>query len=267
MAHADLPSINIGDPLYARTASAIRQMIADGGLPAGHKIDSESILADKLGVSRVTLRRAVELLVDDHLLVRRQGVGTFVASARLTYPMLGLHSTREDLRAHGVDTEAQIVHSIFRKPSVDERFRLSLSPGERVYRFTRRDLVNNKPISIAQCVLPNRVARKIDINLLNRFSTYELIERELGMRLTRAHQLMRADSAPLYVAQLLDVTVDSPIFVLDRITYDEFDAPVEWGVVSYPHDRVEYSVELSRQSSGSHETATHVAMRYSAASE
>src|SRR5262249_3180793 len=83
-----------GDPLYAQIASALRhRILVEEALSPGDAIPPERVLVDDFGVSRITLRRAIDLLVDEHILVRRRGLGTFVASPKVPYPLVGLHST------------------------------------------------------------------------------------------------------------------------------------------------------------------------------
>ena len=249
-------------PLYVRVAEAIRERVFELRLQPGDLVEPERVLVGELGVSRVTLRKAIDLLVSEHLLVRRQGVGTYVAATRVSYPLLGLHSTRDIARAHGLPVEVRIVEHGTRAASSEERARLELGRGERVLSFVRRDLVESKPVSVAECVLPERFAPALAREAVARHSTYELIEQEHGLQLTRARQTLRAEEASAKIARLLGLRRGRPIFVLDRVTYSARGEPVEWGLISYRHDGVECVVELRRQSGGRRESATDAVLRY-----
>lgn len=94
-------------------------------------------------------------------------------------------------------------------------------------------------------------------------STYQLLETRCGVRPTRIRQVVRAEMASESIAGLLAAQVDSPILVLDRITYTSDGTPVEWGLLAYRYDRIECSVELVRQVESRQERARLFEVRYS----
>jgi GntR family transcriptional regulator len=252
----------VGEPLYVRTAAEIRRRLPGLGLKPGDPIEPERVLVHELGVSRITLRRAIDLLVDEHLLVRRQGVGTFVASPKITYPLVGLHSTRDIARAHGLSLDVSILVYETGTATSEERDRLELRRGSSVLRFERCDAVAGNPISISACVLPATLADGITPEALVRHSTYELIESSHPVKVTSARQILRAAGASPRLARLLSVHRGAPVLILDRVTFDASGTPIEWAVVSYPHDRAECVVELARQPGGRRESATGVVVQY-----
>lgn len=257
-----VPSMSPGTALYQRVAAALRTRIQANELSPGDAIEPEHVLTETLGVSRVTLRRGVDLLIDEGLLVRRQGVGTFVAAPRLTYPLLGLHSTRDIGQAHDLELQVEIVESELAQATAKELKHLRLGPGAIVLRFVRVDRVRNVPVAVAQCALPSPVAHDITAEELTRSSTYEIVEKKRGIRVTRAQQAIRADVASSAIAGMLCIRPGAPVLVLERVTFDATDSVIELGTVSYRHDLMECQIELTRQPSGRHETNTHVAMRY-----
>ncbi len=250
------------EPLYLQVADVLRSRIAEHGIEPGTAIEPESVLVKELGVSRVTLRRAIDILVDEQLLVRRQGSGTFVASRRITYPLVGLHSTRDLARAHGIELKVKIDERRVVRASAAERRQLRLGTGERVIRFVRRDVRGREMICVAECSLPARFADCLSTEALRAASSYELIERAHGIRVTTARQVMRAEPASGRVARLLGVRAGGPVFVLERVTFERGGMPVEWAMLSYRHDRAEYAVELAREPAGRSELPTNVVLRF-----
>jgi GntR family transcriptional regulator len=250
------------EPLYIRTAAAIRERIVQDGYELGVAIEPESVLVRELGVSRVTLRRAIDILVDEQLLVRRQGVGTFVVPWRITYPLIGLHSTRDLARAHGIELRVEIVNRVVEKATPHERSRLQLRRGEDVLRYLRCDVDECGPVAVARCTLPARYAECLEEGALRLHSSYELIERFHGLRVTRASQVMRSEPASPHVGSLLGLRAGQPVFVVERLTFERGGFPVEWAVLSYRHDRVECSVELEREPAGRRESATDLILRF-----
>jgi GntR family transcriptional regulator len=249
-------------PLYLAVAETITQWIAERELPPGHRLEPEPVLAKTLGVSRITLRRALELLEEAQLIVRHHGIGTFVATRKVTYPLVGLHSTREIAGAHGFAIEVEIVGLEATKPTEAEQEKLQLSARERVVRFFRVDSLDGVPIGAAKISLPARLAGKFTEEEFAAHSTYDLLESRLGLRVGSAQQVLRAAACPRAVAELLRIKTGAPVFLLDRLTFESSGAPLDWGRVFYRHDVIEFSVELNRQSSGRSETPMAMRIAY-----
>jgi GntR family transcriptional regulator len=252
-----------GDPLYARIAASLRhRILVEEGLSAGDVIPPERVLVEEFGVSRITLRRAIDLLVDEHILVRRRGLGTFVAAPKVPYPLLGLHSTRDIARAHGLSLNVRILNYEIGRASKEERAKLELPPRKPVVRFVRQDLLEEQPLSIAECVLPGAFASILRPDELARHSTYDLIESDSEVRISRARQILLAAGASKSVGRLLRVPTNYPLFVIDRVTYGTNDVPVEWGRISYPNENIECLVELFREPANRQERATGFVLRF-----
>jgi len=252
----------VGDPVYLRVAEGLREYLVRESLVPGDVVPPEAALTTEFGVSRVTLRRAVEVLVREGVLVRRQGVGTFVAAPRLSAPLIGLHSTREICRANEFRHDVQIVEMEQAAASAAEADQLGLAAGDPLLRFTRLDLIGGSPTAVAECALPYQLMADVSREDLQESSTYELIEDRHKIFLTSARQSIRAEEASGKVADLLAVPAGSPVLVLQRVTFDVAGRAVELGKVSYRHDRMEWTVELTRQLGGQEETQTGILLRY-----
>lgn len=252
----------VGDPVYLQVAEKLRQYIEQDRLAPGDLVPPEAELAVRFKVSRVTLRRAVEVLAHEGLLVRRQGIGTFVAARRLSVPLVGLHSTRDIGRAHSFRHDVRIVAFGPASASAAEANQLKVPAGLPVLRFTRLDLIDDIPAAVAECTLPYHLVNDITVDDLQRSSTYELIESKRKVFLTSAKQSIRAEGASREIAPLLGVPEGAPVLVLDRITFDAANNAVELGKVSYRHDRMEWTIELTRQFGGEEETQTGMLPRY-----
>ena len=249
------------DPLYIRTAKAIRGELLSGSIPPDQPIPPEHVLTKQFNVGRMTLRKAIDLLVDDHLLIRRRGIGTFVAAPRVTYPVVGLHSTREIAKAHNLDLKTEIIDYGEGPATERERWWLRLGAGAVVVRFVRRDSFGPQPISVAECTVPAAFADQFSAEALTRYSTYELMEQSGAARPTRAQQVLRAEAATAHHARLLSIPPASPIFVLERITFDSSETPLEHFTISYPSQCAECVVELHR-GPGLRESASEVSLRF-----
>lgn len=253
---------SVGDPLYLQLAAKLRDYIATEKLMPGDLIPPEPALAKRFGVGRITLRRAVGILTHEGLLVRSQGIGTFVAAPRLSEPLIGLHSTREIVRAHNLEHSVRIVRMGKARATAEEADQLGLAQGEPVVRLTRLDSVGGSPLAVAQDILPYQLFHDITRDELERSSTYELIEQKFNIFLTSARQSIRAGAAPAEIARLLEVPTGSPVLILERVTFASDGRTVEVGTVSYRHDRMEWTIELFRQLGGQEESQGAIVLRY-----
>lgn len=255
------------EPLFKSVAAQLRTYLSEQNLGPGDVIEPERLLVERFGVSRITLRRAIDLLVDDHVLVRRQGLGTFVGSQRISYPVIGLHSTRDIAKAHGVEAEIKIVKFEVGQATSRERVWLDLPARARVVRFVRCDYLRGEPISVAECVIPARLANALSADELEHRSTYELIEASTGVRFTSARQTLRSEPAAGEVAGLLKVAAGRPLFVVERTSFGRDGVPLERFKIFYLHDYAECEMELSREPHGRLEEMVGAAFRYSGASD
>lgn len=251
-------------PLYEEVAERIREAITASGLVPGDRVESEAELARRFGVSRVTLRRAIDILVRKHVLVKRHGTGTFLASRRLAHSLIGLHSTRDLAQAYGVGVEARVSDHQFRRASTPELQRLQLRAGDMVLSFVRCDYLDGQAISVAECVLPADIAAGLTPERLVDNSTYELLEATRVAEPTVATQTMRAEAARGQVARWLGLRPGNPVFVLERLTFDRVGKPLELGIVTYRSDAVECSIELARDGATTGIGAPNITMRYAA---
>ena len=132
---------------FQRLREALRQLIDSGRLPPGSGLPSERELAEQLDLSRVTVRRALAGLVEDGLLVQRQGAGTFVAE-RLLKSISKLSSFTDDLRARGLRPRAVVLERELGEVTPIEAMALNLSPGAGVSRMTRLRYAGDEPLAI-----------------------------------------------------------------------------------------------------------------------
>jgi len=176
-------------PLYYQVAQQLEKAIGDGRLAPGAKLDNEIALADRLRVSRPTMRRAIQELVEKGLLARRRGLGTQVVHDRL-HRELGLTSLYDDLRETGQEPRTRVlVNRLGRAPAhVAEQMRLE--PESRVVHLERLRLVGAEPLAVLRNWLPEWLLRPSD-HELETHGLYELL-RAGGIRLVAARQRMSA---------------------------------------------------------------------------
>jgi DNA-binding GntR family transcriptional regulator len=218
-------------PLYHQAAQALEGAIEDGRLPQGTKLENELRLAERLGVSRPTMRAAIRELVDKGLLVRRRGVGTIVAPTPIRRT-IALTSLYEDLKGANKRPSTRVLRFERRACPPEVRELLNAGAEMPVLIFDRLRLADSEPVALMHNVIP---ADLLDIagEELERRSLYELL-RENGVRLHVATQRVGAKRAGVEEAEVLGVEPGDPLLTMTRIVQDPSGRPVEYGWHRYP---------------------------------
>ncbi|RIQ11447.1 GntR family transcriptional regulator [Jiangella rhizosphaerae] len=227
-------------PLYFQVAQHLEQLIESGAYPPGTRLDNEIQLADQLGLSRPTMRRAIEYLVDRGLLVRKRGVGTQVVQPKVRRPV-ELSSLYDDLTAAGKQPRTQILSFELQEPSEVVAEALGLSGGERVYAVRRLRFTGDEPLSIMSNYVPAALVR-LDAGALERTGLYALI-RAAGINLKIATQTIGGRAARAAEARLLAEHPGAPLLTMTRVAYDETGRAVEYG--SHLYRASMYTFELT----------------------
>lgn len=221
-------------PLYHQAARALEEAIEDGRLPRGSKLDSELDLAERLGISRPTMREAIKQLVDKGLLIRRRGIGTIVAPQPVRRAV-ALTSLYDDLKAAGREPRTSVLslEEILCPPEVAEH--LGLEPNAYVLRFDRLRVANSGdtyPIALMHNFVPSGLL-EIEKEDLEQNGLYELF-RENGITPHVATQRVGARKAGASEAELLEIELGDPMLTMARIAYDTNGRPIEYGSHCYP---------------------------------
>ena len=233
------PDEDSSTPLYIQIKNKFTLAIRNGLWGPGNSLPSERILAEALGVSRITVRKTIELLLTDGLVERHQGAGTFVKE-RVEQPISILKGFSDEMRARGFKPDTQILESFVRAASPEEAITLSLKPGDEVTYLKRLRLANGKPIAVEYSVLPKKV-------LPNPFSVKKSLYSTLKSRNcmpVRALQHLRANIVSGTERDLLEATDETPVLYITRIGYLDDGKPIELTHSYYRGDRYDFIAEL-----------------------
>ena len=231
-----------GMPLYRAVKRELLRTIENGGVAPGDALPSETALAAGFGVSVGTLRRAVDDLVAEHILVRRQGRGTFVATHTSDrFLCQFFHVERSDgLR------EAPVVELVsFERTRLDDEAAnaLALKPGEAALQIENRLLLQGRAVVHDKLLIPAALFRGLtEKRWRERPSTvYHLYQPEFGISVVRAHERLRAVGADRAAARVLGVPAGQPVLQVRRVALALNGQPVEWRVstvITAHHDYV-----------------------------
>jgi GntR family transcriptional regulator len=237
-------------PLYRRISDELRARIEAGEFQPGDRLPSELELARAHSVSRITSRQALDLLGSDGLVVRRQGMGSFVAARRVTQPLAGLTDFVEDMIEAGLRPESRVLGFATETAPTGVAETLSLAAGTSLYRLDRLRLADGSPIALDWTWLPLQFGRLLVDQDLAQRSIYSILEQDYGIPVVSGECNIAASVADEAQADLLDVPSGSPLLVFDRISFTGSNKPVYFQRRFYRADRVQYRLTLERTSPG-----------------
>ncbi len=228
-------------PLYFQAATQIERAIVDGVLAVGERLDNEIVLAESLGLSRPTMRRAIQELVDKGLLVRKRGVGTQVVQGHVRRNV-ELTSLYDDLRRSGRQPTTRVLH-IGRETAPDHvAGQLSLASGSQVTRVDRLRLTGDQPLAVMCNYLPDDFD-EMDAAQLESGGLYEYL-RHRGVHIRIAHQRIGARPATPKEASLLKERAGAPLLTMQRTAFDDVGRAVEYGSHVYRPEMYSFEVTL-----------------------
>jgi GntR family transcriptional regulator len=228
-------------PKYLQIARKMTQLIESRVWMNDHGVPSERQLVEHLEVSRVTARKALQIIADKGLIVRRIGSGTYVAP-RLEQPLSRLSSFSEELRLRGISSSSTWLQRDVALASSQEMMALDLSNGARVARLRRLRRADDMPMAIEYCRVPETLLPTPE---LIEASLYELLD-SLGAPVVRALQTISAVNASAEQARLLEIGAGDAVIFVTRLGFGRDSRPIEL-TESYCRPGVyEFVAELTR---------------------
>jgi GntR family transcriptional regulator len=232
-------------PLYARIRESLRDDIEKKVLAPGQKIPSEDELAVRFGVSRMTARQGINDLIDEGLLYRRHGVGTFVAQRLLERDHSRLTSFMESARLQGIDVSITVLIADILPAKLHVSKALGLREGELVIHVKTLRRAGGIPITVHDAHIPYRLFPQLLQEDLEARPLWECIE-GYGYHIKRAVQRLEAREADEEVAGLLEMDLGAPILFKERTVYSDDGAAVEFTYCYNRGDRYSLTVTLNR---------------------
>ncbi|MCE2490652.1 MAG: GntR family transcriptional regulator [Anaerolineae bacterium] len=228
-------------PLYLQLESLLRDQIESGGAKAGDRLPPELSLARQFGISRMTVRRAINALVTENILVRRPGKGTFVASEKVPFAGSTLSSFSGVMRGLGLDVRSRVITLELRPPPNRIASELRLHAGEAAAFLRRVRHINGEAIAIMSSWMPATCLAALQQADLTSEPITMVMERAVGISIVRADDWLEATLAREEEAQLLTIQVGDPVFLGRGVLYDDRGIPVRSSKVIYRGDRFRIS--------------------------
>ncbi len=230
-------------PAYHRVAGALRADIQSGRWKVGERIPTETELSAQFDVSRNTVRQALDILHSMNLVSRQQGRGTFVAPHGLSHLIGELKSLTDVLRERGLVPGNEAIRvGVDPRPPIDAIEHLASST---IWRVDRVRTTDGRPFCDMSSWLPDELGRRLDVDrLIQDGSLYRILKDDLGILLTEATEIIRAEGATADEASALSIRRGTPVIVMYRWVSDNRGRPVEYARAAAPGDRYQYLAKL-----------------------
>ena len=237
----------VGVPLYIKIKESIRQDIVKGKLKRGEKLNSEDELAQKFGVSRMTVRQGIADLIDEGLLYRRHGVGTFVAQQHLERDHSKLTNFFEISKLEGIEVTEKLLRLEVIPSKTKIAKSLDIDEGDLVICVNTLRYTENVPVTIHEAYLPHKLfsqllQKDLKEETKNLWAYYE----KCGYRVKKAVQKLEARQADEEVATTLEIEAGAPILFKERIIYADNGTPIEFLYCHNRGDMYSLTVTLNR---------------------
>ncbi len=231
-----------GGPRYLQLRMRIADAIETGILPAGSALPSEREIAALTDLSRVTVRKAIQVLVEGGVVVQRQGSGSFVTEngLRIQQSLSHLTSFTEEMKHRGMSVTSTWLERSVCLPTPEEIAALSLVDGVSVARIARLRSADGRPMAIERASLPTDI---LPNPMVVENSLYEVLERD-GNRPVRAVQKISAINLPAQEASLLGVPEGDAGLRIQRVSYLASDRVVEFTISIFRGDAYDFVAEL-----------------------
>lgn len=212
-------------------------------MDVGEALPPERLLSQRFHVSRMTLRRAVEELVREGRLTRRQGSGTFVAEAKIAQG-LSVTSFSEDMRLRGAKPSSRTLDVSRMEAGPKLGKKLEVAAGDQVIRVSRLRLADDAPMALETLHVPVAIAPELDGPALAQASFYEILRKQYGILLASGVQTIEATVTDELESEVLEVAPHSPAFLFERTSRSRDGRVVEFVRSVYRGDRYQFRVDL-----------------------
>lgn len=237
-------------PQYIQIAEQIRRQIASGAYPVGSKIPTENKLTQSLGVSRPTVRHALDLLTAEKRLVRVKGSGTFVTQPKLVHESTSfVTGYREESRKKNRVLHTQVICLQTQKAEDPVAAALNLNPNEMVTRLTRirhlENMYNNAPVVYTTVYVPSKLfPEMIQLDFTN-ISFYDALDNK-KLSVVHASRKLEIIMPPAEVAASLGITSFEPTAYITSMGYTKDNLVIEYTESYYPGSRSSFQIEINR---------------------
>jgi GntR family transcriptional regulator len=227
-------------PLYKQLFQILQQRIKAGIYKSGEKLPSERELIENFKVSRITATAAIQELVQNGLVYRKKGKGTYVTRPRIT-GLSSFGSFTSDISQRGMTPTSRIIEIKTVQAEEEQINHLGLNAGDLCIKLSRVRLADNVPLAIETTYLPEKLVPDLGNEDLEHGSLFSILEKRYGLHPSWSEGIFEAASARSEQADLLKIKHGAPVLLVHRVTLDNNDVPLEWAYSIYRADSFSFS--------------------------
>lgn len=215
-------------PLYHQLKDALRKAIEAGKWKSDEQLPNEARLAEMFGVSKITVRQALQELAAMGYIRREQGRGTFVSSPGFFEGPRELTSFTDEMRAHNLEPASRVLEQTVAAADAELAASLEIAEGEPLFVLKRLRLAGHEPVGIQTAHIPLVLAPGLPEETFENVSLYGVLQRKYDVQPATARETYRAVLADRAYAELLGIPEGSPVFAAERVTASRAGKPFEY---------------------------------------
>ncbi|UUZ92646.1 transcriptional regulator PhoB [Paenibacillus sp. P25] len=233
-------------PLYFQLKQIIKEDILRGAYKAGEQLPPESELCETYGVSRITARRAITDLVEEGILHRQQGKGTFVKEAKVKRELISVGGFSELTMASGKTPSSQILSNTVIPADEEQAAAFQIDAGDPVLKLHRSLFIDNEPFIIETSLYPLKHLPDLEKHIGESTSTYTILKQRYNIELTRSEKTLEVVSASEYEAGLFRCDRGTPLFAIEKKTFDKADRPIHLSYSLFLTSKVTFTINTGK---------------------
>ncbi|MBM7657000.1 UTRA domain-containing protein [Sporolactobacillus spathodeae] len=230
-------------PLYIQVKRRIIEDIHNDTYTEGSRLPSETELCEKYEVSRITIRRSLQDMVDSGYLVRKQGKGTFVKRGKIKRSLISPDGYTEYMRETGQRPERKIVEKVIKPCSPFIAKRLAIPLGSEVLELCRILYIKGVPLGFELNSYPIIRFNGLEAYIDDHVSTHEVLQKEYGVTLKSNYKVLNVLLANEKIANYLHCNVSDPVYQLDKTAFNQYKAAVYHSMMYCDVNRVSFVIE------------------------
>ncbi len=235
-------NINSSQPIYRQIADYFRSQINEGKLLPDDSLPSEIEITKIYSISRMTARKAIDILVNEGLVKRIAGKGTFVTNSKVSFTPSTLFSFSKNMNTLGYKTHTHILERKIEKASTKIANALEIELGDPVVYIKRLRFADEEPVSIDMTYIPAKTFGKLVEMDLDAKPITEMMEDILGLRIMNSVDYAEAVICSKDESKLLEISEGTPLLLISGISYDEKLKPQRFAKALYRSDRFRFAV-------------------------
>lgn len=220
-------------PAYIQLKRIIKDQILAGRLMPGDRLEPEWKLAERYGISRNTVKKALDGLKQEGYIHQFQGKGTFVSQPRISHRFVTTISFTEELLARGLRPSSRLLEGGELIPPADIAKELGLRKGEKVYKIRRLRFANDDPVGVNLSYIPCKICPGLLGEDLEKGSLYALIQEKYHFRIVKVRRDYETMPVDREIGELLEMELGSPVLKITGVVFNEMGKAVDYSIEHY----------------------------------